>query len=98
MVIVWSLNARDDLKAIHDYIARDPKHYAMRVVQDIHNKTKDLLDLPQLGKVVAEIGEDNLREISLYSYRILYEIMPGTIYIHGVVHMRRNFKADDLAR
>ncbi len=98
MVIVWSLPARDDLKSIHDYIARDSKRYASRVVQDIRDKTKVLPDFPQLGKVVAEIGEENLREISLYSYRILYEVMPDAIYIHGVTHMRRNFKADDLER
>ena len=98
MVIVWSLPARDDLKSIHDYIARDSKHYATRVVQDIRDKTKVLPDFPQLGKVVSEIGENNLREISLYSYRILYEVMADIIYIHGVVHMRRNFKADDLER
>jgi toxin ParE1/3/4 len=98
VVIVWSLPARDDLKGIHDYIARDSKRYASRVVHDIRDKAKMLLDFPQVGKVVPEIGEDNLREISLYSYRILYEIMSDAIYIHGVTHMRRNFKADDLER
>lgn len=98
MVIIWSIPARNDLKSIHDYIARDSKRYANRVAQDIRNKTKVLSDLPRLGKVVSEIGEDNLREISLYSYRILYEVIPDTIYIHGVIHMRRNFKADDLER
>ncbi|MDZ7924043.1 MAG: type II toxin-antitoxin system RelE/ParE family toxin [Marinagarivorans sp.] len=49
-------------------------------MQDIRDKTKVLPDFPQLGKVVAEIGEDNLRGISLYSYRILYEAMLDTIY------------------
>lgn len=98
MVVDWSLPARDDLKGIHDYIARDSKRYAIRVVQDILDKTKTLIDLPKLGKVVSEINEDNLREISLYSYRIIYEVMPDAIYIHGVVHKRRNFKAEDLER
>jgi toxin ParE1/3/4 len=98
MVVVWSLPARDDLKGIHTYIARDSKRYASRVVQDIRDKTKALLDLPYMGKVVPEIGEPSLREISLYSYRILYEVMDEAIYIHGVIHMRRNFIADDLER
>lgn len=98
MVIVWSRPARDDLKGIHDYIARDSKHYANRVVLDIRDKTKALLDFPQRGRVVPEIGEDSLREISLYSYRILYEATPDVIYVHGVIHMRRNFKADHLER
>ncbi len=98
MVIVWSHPARDDLKGIYDYIARDSKRYALRVTQDIISKTKTLLEFPQRGKISPEIGEDNIREISLYSYRILYEVTPETIYVHGVVHMRRNFKAEDLDR
>lgn len=98
MVIVWSHPARDDLKGIYDYIARDSKRYALQVTQDIIGKTKTLLEFPQLGKVLPEIGEDNIREISLYSYRILYEVTPDTIYIHAVVHMRRDFKAEDLHR
>lgn len=98
MVIIWSFPARDDLRGIHAYIARDSKRYASRVVQDIRDKTKALLELPNMGKVVPEISEPSLREISLYSYRILYEVMDEAIYIHGVIHMRRNFKADDLER
>lgn len=98
MVVIWSFPARDDLKGIHDYIARDSRRYALRVVQDIRNKAASIIHTPTLGRVVAEIGEDNVREISLYSYRIIYELMPDTIYIHGIIHKRRNFKAEDLER
>ena len=98
MVIFWSTPARDDLKGIYDYIARDSKRYAKRVSQDIREKAKTLTEFPQLGRVVSEIGEDNVREINMYSYRILYEVMLDSIYVHGVIHMRRNFKSEDLER
>ncbi len=98
MVVFWSIPARDDLKGVHDYIARDSHHYAARVIQDIYEKTKTLVEFPQLGKNVAEVGEENVREINIYSYRIMYEILPDIIYIHAVIHMRRNFKPDDLDR
>jgi hypothetical protein len=48
--------------------------------------------------MVAEIGEENVREIAMYSYRIMYELMQDTIYIHGVFHKRRHFKPEDLQR
>jgi toxin ParE1/3/4 len=67
--------ARDDLKSIHEYIARDSKRYATRVIQDILGKAKTLIEFPHLGKVMAD-----------------------TIHIHGVIHMRRNFKPEDLGR
>jgi toxin ParE1/3/4 len=96
--IIWSKPARDDLKAIHDYIARDSKRYAMRVAQDIRDKVSILTEFPHVGISVAEIGEEPVRELAIYSYRIIYEVTPNIIYIHGVIHKRRDFKAEDLAR
>ncbi|NJD06123.1 MAG: type II toxin-antitoxin system RelE/ParE family toxin [Methylococcaceae bacterium] len=98
MVIVWSKPAREDLRLIHQYIAHDSKRYASRVVQDITEKVEVLRELPKLGRRVPEIGEENVREIALYSYRILYELIGETIYIHGVIHRRRDFKPVDLQR
>ena len=98
MVIVWSKPARKDLALIYQYIAHDSKRYATRVVQDITDKVEVLLITPRLGRMVAEIGEENVREIAMYSYRIMYELMPNTIYIHGVFHKRRHFKPEDLQR
>lgn len=98
MVIIWSQPAREDLRLIHQYIAHDSKRYATRVIQDITDKVDTLLNLPRLGRVVPEIGEENVREISMYSYRIMYELIGDTIYIHGVIHKRRHFKPEDLQR
>jgi plasmid stabilization system protein ParE len=98
VVIVWSKPARKDLTLIHQYIAHDSKRYANRVVQDITDKVEVLLITPRLGRMVAEIGEENVREIAMYSYRIMYELMQDAIYIHGVFHKRRHFKPEDLQR
>lgn len=98
MVIIWSIPARQDLRLIYQYIAQDSKLYASRVVQDITDKADILLEVPRLGRKVPEIGEDNVRELSIYSYRIMYELMDEVIYIHGVFHKRRNFQPQDLQR
>lgn len=98
MVIVWSQPAREDLRLIHQYIAHDSKHYATRVVQDIAEKVETLLTLPRIGRVVPEIGEPDVREIGMYSYRIMYELIGEALYIHGVIHKRRDFKPEDLQR
>lgn len=98
MVIVWSKPARDDLRSIHQYIAKDSPHYATRVIQDISDKVKTLAILPRIGRVLPEIGEENVREIGMYSYRIMYELIGDTVHVHGVIHKRRHFKADDLPR
>ncbi|KOR32033.1 hypothetical protein TI05_09840 [Achromatium sp. WMS3] len=89
MVIIWSDLAREDLHAIHQYIAHDSKYYAKHVVKTIFDKVTILEELPRIGKKVSEINEENVREISVYSYRIIYEIIQNTIYIHCVIHNRR---------
>jgi toxin ParE1/3/4 len=98
MVIVWSKPARTDLQLIHRYIANDSPRYATRVIQDIVEKVGDLISLPRIGRAVPEIGEEDVREIGMYSYRIIYELRPDTIYVHGVIHKRRHFKPDDIKR
>ncbi|WP_197492453.1 type II toxin-antitoxin system RelE/ParE family toxin [Methylomonas methanica] len=95
---MWSKPAREDLHSIHQFIARDSKLYANRVTQDILSKVDVLATMPKLGRTVPEIGEENVREIGIYSYRILYELIGETVYIHGVIHKRRDFKQEDLQR
>ena len=71
-MVIWSQPAKADLRSIHDFIAHDSKHYAKKVTQNIAAKTDVLDELPRMGKVVPELGNEDIRELSLYSCRILY--------------------------
>ena len=73
-MVIWTEPAKADLRSIHDFIAHDSQSYAKKVAQDIREKTNILDKLPRMGKRVAEIGDEKVRELSLYSYRIIYEI------------------------
>jgi len=42
--------------------------------------------------MVAEIGNENIRELSLYSYRIIYEIKNHDAVILAVIHKRRDIQ------
>ena len=95
-MVKWSDHAKADLRHIHDFIAEDSKHYAKKVTQDIVDKTLCLSELPQIGKVVPEIGNENIRELHLYSYRILYEVKADHNYVLAVVHKRQDFQPEDL--
>jgi plasmid stabilization system protein ParE len=96
-VVRWSDPAKADLKAIHDYIARDSTHYAKKVTRELVDKADGLAELPRLGRVVSELGDDNVREIPAYSYRILYEIKPGDdIIVLAVIHKRRDLSPDEI--
>jgi plasmid stabilization system protein ParE len=54
--IVWTLEAADDLKEIHDYIARNSTTYAQRVVQKIASSIDVLRDYPRSGPGVLHVS------------------------------------------
>ena len=55
-------------------------------------------ELPRKGKKVPELNEDSVRELSLYTYRILYEIMPDGVALLAVIHRRRDLLATEVHR
>jgi toxin ParE1/3/4 len=77
-------------------IAHDSPFYAKKVVHDIREKTTVLQQLPNVGKKVAELNEEKIRELSLHSYRIIYESRQSDIAILAVVHKRRDLKPEDI--
>jgi toxin ParE1/3/4 len=66
-VVIWSEPARNDLRQIYDYIADDSKYYAEEVVSSIIEKTETLDDFPEIGRVVPEFMDKNIRELLIYS-------------------------------
>jgi len=97
-MVIWSEPAKADLRSIHDFIAHDSQHYAKKVTQDIREKTDVLDGLPKMGKKVPEVNDEAVRELSLYSYRIIYEIKNRGVFVLAVVHKRRDLKAGDIPR
>ncbi|HHH89489.1 MAG TPA: type II toxin-antitoxin system RelE/ParE family toxin [Aliiroseovarius sp.] len=97
-MVIWSDPARADLRSIHDFIAHDSTHYAKKVTQDIVAKTDILNKLNRVGKVVPEIGNEAIRELSLYSYRILYEIRQPDVIVLAVIHKRRDLQPEMIER
>ena len=73
--IIWSLQARDDLREIVLFItAHNPtaaESFGMRLI----TKTDLLGRFPQLGRVVPEENNENIREVILRPYRIIYWVI-----------------------
>ena len=95
-MVTWSIPSREDLKLIYEYIARDSTFYAKKVIKNIVTRAMGLIDFPEIGRVVPEIGESNIREIFVYSYRIIYQVSANGVEILTVIHGKRNFKPEDL--
>lgn len=97
-MVIWSQQAVADLRSIHDFIARDSRYYAKKVVHDIRELVDELIGLPKMGRMVPELNEEAVRELLLYSYRIVYEIKDEEIFVLTVVHQRKNLKDEKIPR
>jgi len=97
-MVRWTDHAKSQLRHIHDYIAQESPFYAKRVTQALVNRVTGLDQLPRIGRMVPELNDEAVRELSLYSYRILYEITPAQINILAVIHKRRDLQPDEITR
>ena len=89
--VIWSTSARLDLKEIVSYIAEDNTEIAHRFGFSLVDVTKSLASFPGKGRVVPELGSQNIREIIFKPYRIIYRIKDseGVMEIVRVWHAAR---------
>ena len=87
--IVWSKRAAQDLDSITAYIAADSPAYAGTVLKNIVNQTKILARFPQAGRKVPEFDDEDIRELVVYSYRIIYRLQDDEALIVAVIHGKR---------
>jgi toxin ParE1/3/4 len=90
MQIIWTKFAREDLKAVHAYIARDSVYYANQIVQKITKAVAALQDFPELGQVVTGFVRYAIRERIVQNYRVFYTIERSRIVVLAVVHAARD--------
>ena len=90
--VVWSQQAQDDLAAIRSYIARDSEHYAQLTIDRLVTAPDRLLTWPRSGRIVPEVGDENLRELIVGPYRIVYRVHPDRLGVVTVFHGAREFR------
>ena len=89
--INWTFQAKDDLKAIAEYIKLDSARYAKLQIIKIKIQTQILKSFPQTGRIVPEIESEEIRELIEGSYRIIYKVISETrIDILTIHHSARD--------
>ncbi len=94
--LIWSPDALDDIEAIGDYISRDSEFYAESTVLKIFEAPQNLVNFPKLGRVVPEVGDEDIRELFVFQYRLIYEIKSNEIQILTVIHGKRLLDKDQI--
>jgi plasmid stabilization system protein ParE len=91
--VLWTEPALSDLREILAFIARDSPAYASRLGNRLIEAPRRLALLPRCGARVPEFDQDNIREIVVRPYRIIYIIEGEDCSVAAVIHGSR-----DLAR
>jgi addiction module RelE/StbE family toxin len=95
--IVWTELSVDDLKEIHDYIAKNSQRFASITVDKIYQRAQLLTSSPSLGRMVPEIKNEKVRELIIGNYRLIYFIVSEfQIDILRVYHSARSLSDDTL--
>jgi plasmid stabilization system protein ParE len=89
MKLRWTKRARKDLIEIGRYIARDKPEAARRWVERRRQDTRTAAKQPRVGRKVPEVNRDDLREVLVGNYRIVYEIHRAEIRVLTVFEGHR---------
>jgi len=88
MKIVWSPLAVERLEDIFNYISIDSPLSANKFTDKIFKKVESLTEYPQRGRKVPETNREEIREVFLGEYRIIYRFEKNKIIVLTI----RNFK------
>lgn len=88
-MVIWTQTAKENLKKLYQHIAEDSHYYAQKVKQDIFKAAEYLEKFPNKGRKVPEVNRSEIREILIYSYRIVYRTDKAVLYILRILHTRQ---------
>lgn len=69
-----SPSARQDIQSIVRYISLDSPKRGLEFGQLLIAKANSIGDHPNIGRIVPEIGDPDIREIIVRAYRVIYRI------------------------
>ncbi|HET6253899.1 MAG TPA: type II toxin-antitoxin system RelE/ParE family toxin [Puia sp.] len=87
--VVWSPRAVKDIDEIAEFIAKNSVQYARAQTKLFVEEAEELEKHPHRGRIVPELGINNIRQVLCGHYRIIYQIAEDTIGILTVHHQAR---------
>ena len=96
MKLRWTRRAVGDLRQIRDYIARDDREAARRWVATLRARARKAARVPRAGRVVPELGREDVREVLEGSYRIVYRVVERAVHVLTVFEGHQRLPAGGL--
>nr|WP_315430848.1 type II toxin-antitoxin system RelE/ParE family toxin [uncultured Albidiferax sp.] len=90
-------NAQTDLNELVDFIAQhDAPIKALHVLEQIEGVLTSLQAFPERGAIPKELlalGNREYRETYFKPYRIIYKVVPATVFVYVIADGRRDLRS-----
>lgn len=97
MKVAWSPLADEQVDDAIAYISGDSPTAALQWLERLLDRTKSLTTFPDSGRVVPELGRQDIREIIVSPYRVMYRRKVDLVEIAAVRHEAREFDEQEIA-
>ena len=88
--VKWTRLALTDLEEIADYISRESPRYASIFVSEARRAARSLARYSFRSRRIPEFGREDIRELLLGSYRLIFQIKKDHVRILTVIHGARD--------
>ena len=89
--VVWSESAHAALDEVIEYIAKDSRSAAVRVLDTALDAAGSLATLSERGRVVPELNDPSIREVFVFRYRLMYRVDEARVVVVAFLHGARDF-------
>src|SRR5450756_1809551 len=96
MKVHWTELASAQLDEAMAYIARDRPAVAARWMEHFLESADSLSEFPDRAPLADEAKRDDVRDLVVRPYRLIYRRDPDAIYITMVLHESQRFDVDDV--
>ena len=96
MRIIWYPLSVERVEEIYEYISNDNHSTAKKFINKIFNKVETLTKYPRRGRKVPEANREEIREVFLGEYRIIYRVEKSKIIILTIRNFNQLLPDEDI--
>jgi addiction module RelE/StbE family toxin len=94
MKLLWTDRARRDLLDIGRFIARDNPRAACAWIERLRGRARKATETTLAGRVVPARADQEVREVFVRNYRIVYRVFEDAVHVLTVFEGHRLFPDD----
>ncbi len=91
MSVEWADEARGDMWAIGERIAQDRPRTAAKFLARLVERARLAAEVPLAGHRVPETAREDVRQVRVEHFRIIYVVRDEGILVLAVLHGRQQF-------